>query len=774
MFQLKNVFTVVKEHLKKRKLLSAFLLFFVASVLLNILFPLPVQKENSKVVLAKDGTLLTAFLTVDDKWRLPVHLDEISPQLIEAIIQKEDKWFYWHPGVNPVSLVKAFFTNLISGEIVSGASTITMQTARMLEPARRTYLNKFLEMLRAVQLEVFFSKDEILEMYLSMLPYGGNIEGVKSASYIYFNRPPAKLSLSQSILLAVIPNDPNRLRIDRSIEKTIEARNKWLEKFKVAGVFTKHELNDAANEPISPARYQMPLIAPHFCYFVNKKYSRTELRTTLDLKTQKIAEQLLLNYVNRVKIKGVSNGAVFVIDNKTASVAAYCGSSDFYDATASGQVNGVNAVRSPGSTLKPALYAFAFDIGMLTPKMRLLDIPSDFGGYEPENFTPEFKGSVTAAYALLNSLNVPAVRLLNDVELKRFISLLKKSGFNEIEEQESKLGLSLILGGCGVRLEQLTNFFSSFAKEGKLYKTRFLINEPETNIRVFSASSSYMIADILSGSERPDFPKDILSATSMPRVAWKTGTSYGKRDAWAIGFTPRYTIGVWMGNFDGKGSPYLSGAEMAVPLLLDLFNSIDKEENKSWFRKPESLGERKVCAETGLLPSVFCKETTKDFYIRNVSHSKTCNLNKEIFVSDDESISYCIECLPKEGYKKKVYTVYEPELSLWYDKNNHYYEKPPTHNPLCQVRFTSGGPNIISPSENFEYLLEENSGQELMLQAASDGTVKTHFWYINEKFYKKSSPFEKIFFKPGKGKNIIACLDDKGRESTVIINVKYY
>lgn len=754
------------------KIITGFVLFIV---MLNLFFPLPQIKSYSQTIYSDNSKLLNAYLTHDDKWRMRTKFGEVSPDLIKAIIEKEDTWFHWHFGINPVALVRAFYQNITSGKRVSGASTITMQVARLLEPAERTYWNKFLEMLRAIQLELHYSKEDILEIYFSHIPFGGNIEGVKAASHIYFNRPPDKLSLSQAILLTVIPNDPNNLRLDQNTEEAVHKRNYWIERFVNHEIFPKQDLLDAKDEPVTAARFEITNSAPHFSQVVAANYNQDELNTSLDQSIQKKAESLLANYVNRVKQKGVTNGSVLIIDNKTNSVVGYCGSADFYDEQNSGQVNGITSVRSPGSTLKPALFALAFDQGLLTPKMKLLDIPTDFGGYEPENYDLKFYGDVTAEFALINSLNVPAVRLLGKTGLSNFINALTKSGFQTIEKSREKLGLSLILGGCGVTLEELTRLFASFSNGGKIPQFKYLLNENESDgAKVFSVESSYLISNILSKNERPDFPVEFLHSTKLPKIAWKTGTSYGKRDAWAIGFNLNYTIGVWMGNFDGKGSPHLSGAEMAVPLLFDLFNAVDYDSQSEWFDLPENLSVRKVCSKTGLLPSKNCENLVDDYYIRGVSTNKQCELFKETYVDDEETVEYCPECLPKENYKKVYYPFYDPELTLWQIRNNIEVKRPPNHNPNCSAKFSSGGPKIISPSVEFEYFVERENKEEILLQAASHPNVKIHYWFVNDKFYKKCMPSEKVFLKPKEGNLKITCMDDRGRESSINISVRSY
>jgi penicillin-binding protein 1C len=764
-------FELILKYCNSVTVVFSILLLFIV---LDLLYPITIQKEFSKQIHAKDGTLLTAYLTGDDKWRLRTEIENVSPELIKAIIEKEDSWFYWHLGINPVSIVRALYKNLISGEVESGASTITMQVARLLEPKERTYGNKLVEIFRALQLEIKYSKEEILELYLSLLPFGGNIEGVKSASYIYFNRSPSKLSLAQSIMLAVIPNDPNSLRLDRLNEEIIEKRNFWINKFRRDEVFSSIDLKDAKDEPIEAQRYAVPVLAPHFSYYLKENFNGDILNTTLDLELQQTAENILLHNVRKVFYKGITNGAVLIIDNSNSSVVAYCGSADFYDESSFGQVNGITAVRSPGSTLKAALYAYAFNEGNLTPKMKFADIPTDFHGYQPENYDLKFYGNVSTEFALINSLNIPAVNLLERIGLNNFINLLEGCRFNEIQKQKNRLGLSLILGGCGTNLFELTRLFNSFTKKGRLYPLNFILNEENNEgVQIFSESSSYLIAKILSGINRSDIAS-LSNYSKLPKFAWKTGTSYGKRDAWAIGFNPNYTIGVWMGNFSGVGSPNLSGGDIAVPLLFDLFSTIDYDSDVKWFNVPKKLYERNVCSESGFLPSQYCKNVIKDYAIKDKSHNKICNIHKPVYVNLDQSIQYCTGCLPSLGYKKVVYPVYNPELTVWLAQNKYEFQKPPKHNPYCNSKFAEGGPKILSPTEDYEYLVEENTGQEILLLAASDSRVQTHYWYVNDEFYKKCKPGERVFLNPVVKDLKITCLDDKGRDKSVKINVKYY
>ena len=411
---------------------------FLLFLLLDTLCPLPPLRPCSKVVFARDSTLLAAYLSPDDKWRMPVHLEELSPDLIHAVLVKEDQGFRWHFGINPFSLVHALFNNLLSRQRTSGASTISMQVARMLSPAERTYGNKGIEMFRAVQLEWHYTKKQILELYFTLLPYGGNIEGVKAASLIYFDRNPGNLSMAQSILLAVIPNRPNSLRLDRELSIAKTVRDKWIRKFMREEIFGKKKLQEALEEPVEAKRHTLIAHAPHFSYRMTQYSMQTETFTLLEPRLQHISENLLQHYVQRVQAIGVTNGAVLVVDNRTHAVVAYCGSSDFNNEITEGQINGITALRSPGSALKPTLYALALDQGLITPKMKMLDVPSDFSGYVPENFDRTFHGEVTVESALMNSLNIPAVRLVKQAGLNPYLDLLSDAGFKDIRERKKR------------------------------------------------------------------------------------------------------------------------------------------------------------------------------------------------------------------------------------------------------------------------------------------------------------------------------------------------
>lgn len=750
-------------------IISLVLLFF----LLNLIFPVPYKIEYSTVITDNKGEMINAYLTSDQQWRMKTELDEISPLLRKTIIAKEDKYFYYHPGVNPIAVTRAFFKNLFRMKRTSGASTITMQVARALEPRKRNIISKTIEMFRAFQLEWKYSKDEILQMYLNLVPYGGNIQGVKAASYLYFKKNPDHLSLAEITALSIIPNRPSSLVIGKNNDRIVEERNRWLKKFADEKVFTEKEIEDAIAEPLTATRNTVPHYIPHLSYKL-KKRSGYLVKTNIDLNTQLKTEKIVEDYVRAQRLKSIKNAAVIVIDNRTHKVISYIGSSGFYDTLDGGQVNGADAVRQPGSTLKPLLYAICFDEGLLTPKTVITDVPVNYQGYAPENYDQKFNGYVTTEYALEHSLNIPAVKSLRSLGVEKMVYKLSLCNFSQVQKDQRKLGLSMILGGCGTTLEELTGLFASFANDGYYISPSY--TQSDTNhrrINIISPAANYMINEILSKVNRPDFPLNWTATEKMPKIAWKTGTSYGRRDAWSIGYNKNYTVGVWTGNFSGVGAADLSGANIATPLLFRIFNTIDYDSDEEWFAQPKDCDIRKVCSETGLIPSDHCTNIVTDHFIPLISTTKTCNNYQEVMISADEKISYCRNCVPQSGYKKKWYKIIEPDMQSWYADNGLSYQKLPPHNPECELIFKGNAPYITFPVNGTEYLINKKDPEPLQLVCRTANDVSKVYWYINDQFYKSCNAGEKQFFMPNEGTVKISCTDDKGRNRDIRITVKF-
>ncbi len=753
--------------------ISLLLLFFVFLVL-NWLMPFKVNLEFSQVVRASDGKILNAYLTNDDKWRMKVESTELTEELKEAFLFKEDQHFYRHPGVNPLAILRALANNLFFAKRTSGASTITMQLARLLEPRPRTYRSKLVEAFRALQLEWNYSKEEILLYYLSLVPYGGNIEGVKSAAVLFLEKSPELLSTAEIAALTVIPNRPGSLALGKHNDRVVASRDQWLRRYHKAGLFSDELLQDAINEPLKASRKNAPGFAPHFSRRIRKQSNEPNIYTSLDFNKQKEIERIVMQYVEGIRRKRISNAAVLVIDNKSMQVLSYVGSADFYNVLDAGQVDGITAVRSPGSTLKPLLYAMAFDEGLITPKQRLLDVRTDFGDYSPQNFDRVFNGTITAEDALASSLNVPAVRLANKLGLTRYLETLISADFKTIDQQREKLGLSIVLGGCGASLQELVGLYASFANRGR-YRDLHWFPEDSLNVerQLLSPSAAFFLNDVLAKLGRPDLPQNFSNSKHLPKVAWKTGTSYGRRDAWSIGFNQNYTVGVWCGNFSAKGVKELTGTDIATPLLFKIFNSIDYDSSADWYLPSEEMKYRWVCSETGLPAGDHCEDQIMDYFVPLVSPNNRCKHLQTVFLSADEKSSYCRSCLPQLGYKEALMPTYPPALITYFERNLISYHRIPPHNPECERIFGGKGPVVISPNAGSEYLIDRSLNDEMLLQSHIPNDVEIVYWYANGRFLQAVQAQERLFFKPIPGKNRVTCVDDKGRRAEAVFTVQY-
>lgn len=741
----------------------------------DVVFPLPSFAPYSQAIYGTDSVLLHLSLSADDKWRLRSRPGDLNASMARVVLFREDRWFWIHPGVNPVAVVRAVWQNTRHGNRVSGASTITMQVARMLERRPRTYSSKLAELFRALQLEWHYSKREILNLWLDHIPYGGNIEGIRAASLFYYGCEPGVLSQAQLAALLVIPNNPNALRPDRHPDRLRKERNRWLMRMHTGGLITRRVLDDALSEPLTMQRRPAPDGIPHLARWLRKRYPRQEeIYTFIDSEKQKKCMQVAVDAARLLQYKGISNLAVMVMNNATGAVEAYVGSVDFHAVAASGQVDGLQAIRSPGSTLKPFLYTLAFDLGHITPLMTINDVATSFGGYSPENYDEKFNGRVTISEALARSLNLPAVKILEQTGLDPFIRFMEKAGFRTIERNKHKLGLSMILGGCGVTAIELTGGYSAFARGGVALIPRFTTTSPFTTDTLFSEEASWMTSRILSLPTRPDLPVMYENSTNLPPVAWKTGTSYGRRDGWAVGFNSHYTITVWTGNFDGRGAIGLSGTDVATPVLFRLFQTLDSRPVRDWLRIPGNLSFRQVCSESGFLPGDSCHHLVTDACITGVSPTNRCEHLKAVWTNKAGTVSFCAECIPESGAVRRWYPNLTPDLLAWYSENKIAYKPIPPHNPRCERVLGTGAPVIVSPADQAEYFIASSDSTPLMLRCQTEGDVTSVHWYLNHRLLKTTGRSEPLFFKPPSGTLRIGCADDKGRSSFITISIQYY
>ncbi|HWR78874.1 MAG TPA: peptidoglycan glycosyltransferase PbpC, partial [Pseudomonas sp.] len=590
----------MKRWLGKSLLLLISLLALLWSA--DQLFPLPLpQDDQARVVLAEDGTPLWRFADAEGVWRYPVTPEEVAPHYLQALLTYEDRWFYQHPGVNPLALARAGWQNLSGGRVVSGGSTLSMQVARLLDPHSRSVAGKLKQLWRTLQLEWHLSKREILTLYLNRAPFGGTLQGVAAASWAYLGKPPSQLTHAEAALFAVLPQAPSRLRPDRHPQAAQAARDKVLRRLAAFAVWTPTQIGEALEEPVLLAPRQEPRLAPLLARRLNGKDSPALIRTTLDAALQRRLEDLLLGW--RARLPEHTSAAILVVEHANMAVRAYLGSVDINDQRRFGHVDMINAQRSPGSTLKPFLYGMALDAGLIHSESLLQDVPRRYGDYRPGNFAAGFSGPVSASEALASSLNLPAVQLLEAFGPKRFAGELRAAGVPLSLPALAEPNLAIILGGAGSRLEELVGGYRALAQGGKAARIRLQPDAPLLERRLLSPGSAWIIRRILSGQSRPE--RDPRGAVQQgSQLAWKTGTSYGFRDAWAIGVGPRYLIGIWIGRPDGTPVPGQFGLASAAPLMLQVHDLLLNRDSQRGIAAPvestpASVGVAAICWPLG-------------------------------------------------------------------------------------------------------------------------------------------------------------------------------
>lgn len=600
-----------------RALLLSIVALCVVAALLDRLFPLrlPAPDSGATVVLAQDGTPLRAFADSDGVWRYPITARQVSPLYLQAVLAYEDRWFYRHPGVNPYALLRATVSMFRHGHVVSGGSTLTMQVARIITPIPHTFVGKLIQIFRALQLEAHLSKAQILDLYLNHAPFGGPIQGVEAASWAYLGKPARQLSRAEAALLTVLPQSPSRLRPDRHPDAARRARDKVLRRMRAEGLWTAAQIRDAEIEPVVARSLRAPLDAALLAERLHRQYPKARrIVTTIDANLQRATEDRVSDYLSRLPPR--TSAAVLVVDNATLEARVYVGTASFADPLRLGHVDMVRAPRSPGSTLKPFLYGLALDDGLITSQSLLVDAPQDFGGYKPADFDESFSGPVSVAEALQRSLNVPAVDVLDRVGPNRFVARLANGGIDLGLPQGAQPNLSIILGGASTRLENLVGAYTSFANGGIAGSPRYVPEQPKQMRRLLSPGAVWIIRDILSTN-----PADVEGAplagtiTRHPAVAWKTGTSYGYRDAWAIGVTDSWTVGVWIGRPDGTPSPGQYGAVTSLPLMFAVIDQLPVNRNLVHANQPASVQQVAICWPLGraaaATPAALCRQQRK-------------------------------------------------------------------------------------------------------------------------------------------------------------------
>lgn len=738
----------------------------------------------SRAYLDRDGGLLRLTLAADERYRLRTPLGEIAPQLIEATLLYEDRHFLEHPGVNPAALLRAAWTTFVTRDRRVGASTITMQLARLrFGLDTRSIPGKCVQILRALQLERHYSKDEILEAYLALAPYGRNIEGAGAASLIYFGKPASQLSLPEALSLAVIPQNPGA-RNPGSEAGRIElagARGRlfaaWLKEHPEDGMrSTQIDLGLAFAAP-----EDLPFVAPHLTERLEAglpSEMNGALRTTIDSNLQALVESRIAAYVERLAPLGIDNAVVLLLNHETMGVEAYAGSADFFSNAIQGQVDGVRARRSPGSALKPFVYALAMDQGLIHPMTLLKDAPRRFGAYTPENFDQDFLGPLFARDALVLSRNVPAVELagrLHDPDLHAF---LEQAGIEGLRSREH-YGLAIVLGALGISMEEMASLYALLANHGVLHAPRYLAGQAlDEGRRLLSPEASFLTLDMLGKTRAPD--EQVLPGQlgRVLPVAWKTGTSYGFRDAWSVGSFGPYALAVWVGRFDGQGNPAFVGRRAAGPLFFDIARAIEREQGP--FREVSAptdlnLARVEVCAPTGDLPNEYCPHTTASWFIPGVSPLKVSTVYRAIPIDRQTGRRACFHEPPRT--RMEVYEFWPSDLLAVFRAAGIARKLlPPLEEgcPLIMAGNSGAAPEIRTPDSHIVYTLRSDHREEerIPFSAVADADANTLYWFVDERYVGSVPRGKRLFWQPSIGSFDVRVVDDHGRAAATMMEVK--
>lgn len=742
-------------------------LLFVSACLGFFLIPKPPLLEEvsfSRAVFDNQQHLLRLTLSQDDKYRLYTPLEKIAPELIEATLLQEDQYFYWHLGINPLATLKAIWQTYGVKSRRVGASTITMQLARILYGLNsKTVAGKIWQMIYAIRLELHYSKKQLLEAYLNLVPYGNNVEGIGAASLIYFAKPAEKLSLPEALTLSVIPQNPVQ-RI--SALKKLENSRKLL--------FTRWLTNHPQDKNIKafmelPLQLRkikdLPFLAPQFVSSVlaYAPEDQSQIVTTLDLRLQKMVEQLSHQYVERKKNNGVNNVAVLLVDTRDMSIKAHVGSADFYNNAIGGQIDGTWIKRSPGSTLKPFIFALALDQGLIHPGTVLKDVPRSFGTYNPENFDYEFMGPIRAKDALTLSRNIPAIYLAEQLSHPNLYEFLESANIKQLKSQ-TFYGLSLVLGGAPVSMQELASLYVMLVNDGVWYPLRKLHFEGiPVGKHLLSREASYLVLDMLKDSETSSIP-----------VSWKTGTSSGFRDAWAVGTFGQYVLVVWLGNFDNRSNPAFVGKTLAAPLLFELIDNIYKQtEVVSIPKNPNAMNLTKiaVCKASGMLPTRYCKDTEMTWFIPGKSPIKTDTIYREIPIDKKTGLR---ACQFDENTRFEIYEFWPTDLLRIFKQAGIQRRIPPDYGSTCKVDQNGLIPQITSPQLAKNYVLRSHAleGNIIPFAATVDADVRSMYWFVNESYVGVTKENKPYLWTAKPGKFTVRVVDDHGRADAMDLIVK--
>lgn len=770
------------------------IIIVIAIVLLSLLIavhlwvPRPLfSTPTSTVVTDRHGAFIGAQIAADQQWRFP-ESDSISYKLAQCLVSCEDHRFWYHMGIDPIAVVRAAIRNIQNGRVTEGGSTITMQLARMARGNQsRTLWQKVIEAIWAVDIELTYSKDEILRMYASNAPFGGNTVGVGAAAWRYFERDAASLSWAENATLAVLPNSPSLIHMARNRGRLKQKRDALLQRLANDNVISSEECALAILEPLPDSPHPIPNQAPHLLSQIAKKYAMQQTQTTIDINVQNRVQQLADRYSLNYKSNYIDDIAVLVAEVNTGNVVAYVGNSS--QITSTSQVDNIQSERSTGSLLKPILYAAMMSDGEATPRMLFADTPLNINGFSPQNFSKSYVGAVHADEAVTNSLNVPLVRMLSKYTTGRFMNVLQWLGMTTLHFSPDHYGAAIILGGAEGSLWDMTGMYASLSRRLKnyhMYGNNYddndihplcLIAHQQSKQQMcsrskISASAIWQAYEAMSALNRPEEEADWQQFSSMKRVAWKTGTSWGGRDAWAIGTTTQYVIGVWVGNSTGEGRANLTGVGYAAPLMFDIFSLFNDGE---WFVKPlDDMDSQLICRNSGHIASPLCPQVDTLLIPRQCVNTEVCNYCRLVHLSADEKWQVNSSCENIGNIYTEARFVLPTAQEYYYQRHNANYVPLPPMRQDCDMSATDQI-SIISPEHGTSVVIPRNfdgKAGSIVMKAVCRMSEATLFWHLDDDYLGQTTNVHQMAASPQKGQHKLTLVDNRGNMKTIYFTVK--
>lgn len=733
-------------------LAGLFLLALALWPLADRWFPFPTERLSyypaSRLFTDREGLPIRLALGPGDLDCRPSYRYNPADWIGHAIVAAEDRRFWTHKGLDPAALLRAIGQNILAGRIVSGASTLSTQVIRLIEPRRRTLVTKLIETFRARQLEKHCTKENILEQYLNRAPFGGNRVGIEAAARRYFSKDPSELTLGEAALLAGLPQSPARLRPDRHLKRARARQAYVLTRMEACGMITAAQRRSAQRQPIRLCAQPYPFAYPHFANYVLDRadpptVSAAGLRTTLDARLQQLAADALARQLTAMDSGPALSGAAVILEVRSGAVRAMVGSPDYFNTTRAGQVNGAVMPRSPGSALKPLLFARAIERGELTPAMVLADVPREFKDYRPENYDGEFLGLVSARDALALSLNLPALALIERIGVSDFHQTLRRLGLTTLRRPAGWYGLGLALGNAEVTLVELANAYACLARGGLWWPSRCLESAVGARpIRIFSEETAWLVMDMLAGDERAIAVTGHRALVRLPPVAWKTGTSSGFRDAWTIACNPEYVVGIWIGRPDGKPAPDLIGVQAAAPAAWDIFRALYPDNAGPWFARPKGLCERTVCVASGCPAGPHCRETISDWYVQGMTRHTPCPVHRRADGSE----------------------TWPPAVTAFLKQHS---VRPASTPALASVKILTPAANVVRPIPS-----PANAVSGLPLTARSTSPGDWLYWFANGRYLGEAKAQDVFWWNPAPGSYELVCANAQGQSDQRALRVE--